>query len=293
MTSISSARTCSTHRPAGARHDRTGRVRPSGAEALVASFDMALASPLPADFFGQVSKMLSPFEPAARLTSATMQHLDAARLTIEALLAIDTPGSTAALHLMTLMACDRGTVRRSQDELAARRTPVPPWVERFVEMSAASPVRLVVDPVRRTETLVVGAHLAGIDLAAVHMSLADLGLDPADLDSVDAPDAGQDDDLALPPLPVFDAFTFVVTLDASASRSVPLEVLLVQHRHDSLAARLCEMDGPASKLHEVTADDAHEVLESVLDGTDQVVALDEDSTAVLPLLRCLTERLVS
>lgn len=285
MTSTSSARTCSTHRPAGARHDRTGRSREPALEAIVASFDTALASPLATDLIGQVSRTLSPLEPAARLTAETMRHLGDIRAVIEALLATDTPGSTAALHLIVPMTCDREIWRRSQNELATRSTPVPTWVERFGEMRAATPARLVIDPVRDTETLVIGAHLAGIDLADVHASLACLGLDLAGRDEQ------TDADLSLPPLPALDAFTLVVTLDVSTARRVPLEVLLVLHRHDSIAARLCAMDGPASSIREITGHDAREIAEHVLEAADPAMPLDDDSTAVLPLLRCLSERL--
>lgn len=293
MTSTPSTRTCSSHRPAGARHGRTLRERPSGVDVLVATFDAALASPLATDLIGQVSRLLSPLEPAARLTAETMQHLGDARLTFEALLLTDTPGTTAALHLVVPMACDDAMRRRAQEELAARSTPVPAWVERFGELRAATPARLVVDPVRDTETLVVGAHLAGIDVDAAHTSLTSLGLDPADLDAVGAEHADHDEqpDLSLPLLPVLDAFTYVVTLDVSGDRRVPLEVLLVQHRHESLAARLCEMDGPASTAHEISATDAREILEHVLATADPTLPLHDDSTAVLPLLRCLSARL--
>lgn len=257
------------------------------AEVLVSAFDMALASPLPADLVCAVSTMLSPLEPAARLTADTMGHVCDVRPTIEALLATDTPGSTAALRLMTSMTSDRESQGRASTELARRSTPVPEWVERFSEIRAASPVRLVIDPLRGTETLVIGVDLVGIDLAAAMAALADLGLLPSDLGAL----AAHDSDLTLPPLPAFDAFTLVVTIDVSCGRRVPLEVLLVQHRHDSLAERLRTMDGPSSTVRDVSNRDARATLEHVLGGTDQVVPLGEDSASVLPLLRHVAGRL--
>jgi len=291
MTSLSRARTCASHRPAGARHDR--RVPSVGAvdqvAASLATLDATLASPMPLDFLGSVSRLLSPLEPAARGTAETMAHAASSRALTAMLLTSDTPVTTAALHLVREMAADDELRRRCADELAQRRTPVPAWVRRFHEIRVDGPVRVLLPPADGVESLVIGASLPGVDLAEVSTSLAGLGLDPADLARLAEHDDGPEGP-QLPTLPSFDAFTLVLTTHELDCGRLPSVVLLTQHEPADLVERLCAMDD--SVVSRTLPDaEARRALDHVLGGTDQCVPLDDTSAGHLPLLRCLAERL--
>jgi len=293
MTSLSSARTCASHRPAGARHDR--RVPSVGAldpvAISLATFDAILASPLPLDFLGSVSRLLSPLEPAAQGTASTMSHAAGAWALTEQLFASDTPVTTAALHLVREMAADDELRRLCAEGLAQRRTPVPAWVRRFHEICVDGPVRALLPPEDGVETLVIGATLPGVDLAAVSTSLAGLGLDPADLARLAEHGGAGPETRGFPVLPSFDTFSLVLTTHELDCGRLPTVVLLTQQPPADVVAHLCTMDDYPVASRTLPDVEARAILDHVLSGTHQCVPLDDASAGHLPLLRCLTERL--